>query len=91
MEVGLKAGRGLAGLHPPKSVRWSLSRFRAYVDFAFLRHYLKSFSGWNKAFSRLIGIVRSAVRMDLDIVEALRLYGMAVKLLLDLKAPRKIR
>ena len=36
------------------------------------------YSGWNKAFSRLVGIVRSAVWMDLDIVETLRLYGMIV-------------
>ena len=42
-----------------------------------LLHYLKFLSGWNKAFSRLVGIVRSAVWMDLDIVETLRLYGMA--------------
>ena len=42
-----------------------------------LLHYLKFLSGWNKAFSRLGGIVRSAVWMDLDIVETLRLYGMA--------------
>ena len=41
-----------------------------------LLHYLKFRSGWNKAFSRLAGIVRSAVWMDLDIVETLRLYGM---------------
>ena len=40
-----------------------------------LLHYL--LSGWNKAFSRLVGIVRSAVWMDLDIVGTLRLYGMA--------------
>ena len=38
---------------------------------------LKFRSGWDKAFSRLVGIVRSAVWMDLDIVETLRLYGMA--------------
>lgn len=42
-----------------------------------LLHYLKFLSGWNKAFSRLAGIVRSAVWMDLDIVETLRLYGTA--------------
>lgn len=42
-----------------------------------LLHYLKFLSGWNKAFSRLVGIVRSAVWMGLDIVETLRLYGMA--------------
>ena len=42
-----------------------------------LLHYLKFLSGWNKTFSRLVGIVRSAVWMDLDIVETLRLYGMA--------------
>ena len=42
-----------------------------------LLHYLKFLSGWDKAFSRLVGIVRSAVWMDLDIVETLRLYGMA--------------
>lgn len=42
-----------------------------------LLHYLKFLSGWNKAFSRLVGIVRSAVWMDLDIVEALRRYGTA--------------
>ena len=42
-----------------------------------LLHYLKFLSGWNKAFSRLVGIVRSAVWMDLDIVETLRRYGMA--------------
>ena len=42
-----------------------------------LLHYLKFLSGWGKAFSRLVGIVRSAVWMDLDIVETLRLYGMA--------------
>ena len=42
-----------------------------------LLHYLKCLSGWNKAFSRLVGIVRSAVWMDLDIVETLRLSGMA--------------
>ena len=42
-----------------------------------LLHYLKFLSEWNKAFSRLVGIVRSAVWMDLDIVETLRLYGMA--------------
>ena len=42
-----------------------------------LLHHLKFLSGWGKAFSRLVGIVRSAVRMDLDIVETLRLYGMA--------------
>ena len=42
-----------------------------------LLHYLKFLSGWNKAFSRLVGIVRSAVWMDLDIAETLRLYGMA--------------
>ena len=42
-----------------------------------LLHYLKFLSGWDKAFSRLAGIVRSAVWMDLDIVETLRLYGMA--------------
>ena len=42
-----------------------------------LLHYLKFLSGWNKAFSRLVGIVRSAVWMDLDIVETLRTYGMA--------------
>ena len=42
-----------------------------------LLHYLKSLSGWGKAFSRLVGIVRSAVWMDQDIVETLRLYGMA--------------
>ena len=42
-----------------------------------LLHYLKFLSGWNKAFSRLVGIVRSAVWMDLDIVETLRIYGMA--------------
>ena len=42
-----------------------------------LLHYLKFLSGWSKAFSRLVGIVRSAVWMDLDIVETLRLYGMA--------------
>ena len=42
-----------------------------------LLHYLKFLSKWNKAFSRLVGIVRSAVWMDLDIVETLRLYGMA--------------
>lgn len=42
-----------------------------------LLHYLKFLSGWNKAFSRLVGIVRSAVWMNLDIVETLRLYGMA--------------
>ena len=42
-----------------------------------LLHYLKFLSGWNKAFSRLVGIVRSAVWMDLDIVETLRLYGTA--------------
>ena len=38
-----------------------------------LLHYLKFLSGWDKAFSRLVGIVRSAVWMDLDIVETLRL------------------
>ena len=43
-----------------------------------LLHYLKFLSGRNKAFSRLVGIVRSAVWMDLDIVETLRLYGMIV-------------
>lgn len=42
-----------------------------------LLHYLKFLSGWNKAFSRLVGIVRSAVWMDLNIVETLRIYGMA--------------
>lgn len=42
-----------------------------------LLHYLKFLSGWNKAFSRLVGIVRSTVWMDLDIVETLRLHGMA--------------
>ena len=42
-----------------------------------LLHYLKFLSGWDKAFSRLVGIVRSAVWMDLDIVETLRLHGMA--------------
>ena len=42
-----------------------------------LLHHLKFLSKWNKAFSRLVGIVRSAVWMDLDIVETLRLYGMA--------------
>jgi hypothetical protein len=42
-----------------------------------LLHYLKFLSGWNKAFSRLVGIVRSAVWMDLDIVETLRIYVMA--------------
>ena len=42
-----------------------------------LLHYLKFLSGWDKAFSRLVGIVRSAVWMDLDIVETLHLYGMA--------------
>ena len=46
-----------------------------------LLHYLKFLSGWGKAFSRLVGIVRSAVWMDLDIVETLRLYGMVVILL----------
>ena len=43
-----------------------------------LLHYLKFLSGWGKAFSRLVGIVRSTVWMDLDIVETLRLYGMVV-------------
>ncbi len=43
-----------------------------------LLHYLKFLSGWDKAFSRLVGIMRSAVWMDLDIVETLRLYGMIV-------------
>ena len=43
-----------------------------------LLHYLKFLSGWGKAFSRLVGIVRSAVWMDLDILETLRLYGMVV-------------
>ena len=42
-----------------------------------LLHYLKFLSGWDKAFSRLAGIVRSAVWMDVDIVETLRLYGTA--------------
>ena len=42
-----------------------------------LLHYLKFLSGWNKAFSRLVGIVRSAVWMDLGFVETLRIYGMA--------------
>ena len=42
-----------------------------------LLHYLKFLSGWRKAFSRLVGIVRSAVWMDLDIIDTLRLYGMA--------------
>ena len=42
-----------------------------------LLHYLKFLSGWDKAFSRLVGIVRSAVWMDLDIVETLRLHGIA--------------
>lgn len=42
-----------------------------------LLHYLKFLSGWDKAFSRLVGIVRSATWMDLDIVETLRLYGTA--------------
>ena len=31
----------------------------------------------DRAFSRLVGIVRSAVWMDLDIVETLRLHGIA--------------
>ena len=39
-----------------------------------LLHCLKFLSGWDKAFSRLAGIVRSAAWMDLDIVETLRLY-----------------
>lgn len=43
-----------------------------------LLHYLKFFFGWNKAFSRLVGIVHAAVWMDIDIVELLRPYGMAV-------------
>ena len=34
-------------------------------------------SGRRNTFSRLVGIVRSAVWMDLDIVETLRLHGMA--------------
>ena len=42
-----------------------------------LLHYLKFLSGWKKAFSRLVGIVRSAVWMSVDIVEILRLYGTA--------------
>ena len=42
-----------------------------------LLHYLKFLSGWKKAFSRLVGIVRSAVWMDLDIVETLRLGLLA--------------
>ena len=33
--------------------------------------------GKRNTFSHLVGIVRSAVWMDLDIVETLRLYGMA--------------
>lgn len=43
-----------------------------------LLHYPKFLSGWNKVFPRIVGIVRSAVWMDLDIVENLRLYGMAL-------------
>ena len=42
-----------------------------------LLHYLKFLSGWGKAFSRLVGLVRSAVWMNIDIVETLRIYGMA--------------
>ena len=67
--------------------RWLISRFKDRGVFAIdstviklthlLLHYLKFLSGWDKAFSRLVGIVRSAVWMDLDIVETLRLYGMA--------------
>ena len=56
------------------AVKWQIwSGLLAHL----LLHYLKFLSGWNKAFSRLVGIVRSAVWMDLDIVETLRLYGMA--------------
>ena len=42
-----------------------------------IRNRIEFLIGCGKAFSRLVGIVRSAVWMDLNIVETLRLYGMA--------------
>ncbi len=41
-----------------------------------IRNRIEFLIGCGKAFSRLVGIVRSAVWMDLDIEETLRLYGM---------------
>lgn len=41
---------------------------------------VKFLSRWSKAFSRPIGIVRSTVWMDLDIVETLRLYRDGITL-----------
>ena len=40
-------------------------------------HYLKFLSGWNKSFSRLAGLAKSTVWVECDIVEILKIYGMA--------------
>ena len=42
-----------------------------------LLHYLKFLSKWGLQFSRLVGIVRSALWMECDIVEMLKEYGTA--------------
>jgi hypothetical protein len=57
-----------------KAVKWQV---RTGLLAHLLLRFLKHISKWGLSFSRLVGTVRSAVRMKIDLLETLRLHGTA--------------